>query len=293
MESSVETHLKTLRDTLSPDELQCLASRLLIEQGRDLDDFCPVPSPTVSGENDEDRARIEFFVEHKHRSLLKLAPPAPATKYIPRWFRGMDTHYNRVTDFQTFPKELKIRQNSTVKQCPAIIDFLRTGYVLPLWCDYSITFRKDGTFSWQTPNEEFALLSHPRKQYETMPNEGFKAEVKFVSPWYCRTSPGYSIRVLPCYYHFDHLWAAMPGIVHSDQHHTTHINALFQMEEGQIILPRGTPMAYIVPFRRERYDLDIHEASAEDVDLIDEYQAVARRFISGSNGYQNVPGHFS
>lgn len=284
--------MQSLRESLSPEEVRCLASRLLLEDAEAaapvFEDLCP-----VEGDETGERAKIEFFVEPRHRSLVKLAPPVPAARYYPKWLRDMDPHYHRVTDYQTFPPELKVRQNSTVKLCPAIIDFLRAGYVMPLWCDYSISLNRDGTFNWQTPNKEFWMTGHPRVQYETMPNEGFPSEIKFMSPWYCRTSPGYSIRILPCYYHFEYLWTAMPGMVHTDQHHTTHINVLFNIKEGQIVIPRGTPMVYVIPFRRERYDLEVREGTEYDVKLIDEYQAVARRFISGSNGYQSPTGHFS
>ncbi|MAS92893.1 MAG: hypothetical protein CMO55_06810 [Verrucomicrobiales bacterium] len=290
MDSPVESRIKDIRDSLSHEEIQCLAARLLTETEEAKDDTCPV---SVEIEDSKAKPVIEFFVEHQHRSLLELAPPAPAGKFYPQWMRSMDSYYHNVTQFQAYPPDLKTRQNATIKMCPGINDYLRTGYVIPLWCDFAITFRKDGSFQWQSPNDEFQIQSHPREQYDKMPNAGFPTELKFVSPWYCRTSPGYSMRALPCYYHFDHLWSVLPGVVHSDQNHTTHINTLFEVEEGQIILPRGTPMMHIVPFRREKYELDIHVASKEDVDLIDRYRAEGLRFISGNDGYKTVPGHFS
>ncbi|MEM6279720.1 MAG: hypothetical protein AAF733_09595 [Verrucomicrobiota bacterium] len=292
MDSTVDSRLKDLRDTLSQGELQCLAMQLLQETRGDAGE-CPVGSdPNPTDDDSLGEPIVEFFLEHKYRSLIELAPPAPAAKFYPKWLRSLKSHYHRETEFQTYPPELKTRQNATIKACPAVNDYLRTGFVLPLWCDFAITFHKDGGFSWQTPNNEFEITTHPREQYDTMPNRGFPTELKFISPWYCRTPPGYSFRALPCYYHFDHLWSALPGVVHADQNHTTHINALFHIEEGQIVLPRGTPMMHIIPFRREKYELDVHVATEDDTDEIDHYRALGFRFLSSGSEYES-PRNFS
>jgi hypothetical protein len=131
-------------------------------------------------------------------------------------------------------------------------------------------------FSWECP-DSFELDSHQRGQYERMPNPGFPTVIKFVSPWFCRTAPGYSIRMLPLFYHFDQLWRALPGVIQSDVVHVTHVNVLFEFSKGQIVLPRGTPLVQIVPFRRERYDLDLHVASSEDLENM---EATARQALS-------------
>ncbi|MEM6279719.1 MAG: hypothetical protein AAF733_09590, partial [Verrucomicrobiota bacterium] len=118
-------------------------------------------------------------------------------------------------------------------------------------------------------------------------------EIKFQSPWYCRTPPGYSIRILPCFYFFEYLWTTLPGMVHTDRYHSTHADVIFDIEEGQIVIPRGTPFAHIGPFRREFYDLDVHLASEADADRIDLRNMEELRYLKRTESAKEERGHFS
>jgi hypothetical protein len=219
---------------------------------------------------------IEFYTAKQHAHLLKAAPPVPAAQATPRWYRETDSHFRKVTPFQVYPPELRLRQNATVKACPGIRDHLSAGFILPLWADVAITF-EDGNYRWESPQPDFVIDKHDPEQYAQMPRPGFPMALKFMSPWFCRTPPGYSIRLLPCFYHFDHLWSAMPGVVNTDSVHVTHVNVLFEPPRGQIVLPQGTPLVHIIPFRRERHALGLHVASEQEME---EEAATARHFAS-------------
>jgi hypothetical protein len=195
---------------------------------------------------------------------------------MPNWWRETDAHFRKVTPFQVYPPELRLRQNATVKTCPGIRDHLSAGFVLPLWSDFAITF-EDGNYRWESPHPDFVIDKHDPEQYAKMPRPGFPVALKFLSPWYCRTPPGWSVRFLPCFYHFDHLWSAMPGVIHTDSLHITHVNVLFEPQRGQIVLPRGTPLVHVVPFRRERHALALRVASDEEME---EEAAAKLRFQS-------------
>lgn len=207
--------------------------------------------------------KIEFYTAPQHAFLLEAAPPVPANQALPRWYRDTEPHYRKQTQFQVYPPELRLRQNATVKSCPGIRDYLSGGYVLPLWADFAITFDEAG-YRWEAPHPDFTIDKHDPDQYANMPKPGFPVALKFMSPWFCRTPPGYSVRFLPLLYHFEQLWWAMPGVIHTDVLHATHVNTIFHVPKGQIVLPQGTPLVHIVPFRRERYDLELHVASKED-----------------------------
>lgn len=278
MSEPVETILKQIQENLTPEQQRCLAAQL---GGPETD------SVVQNQPGEEEPVRIEFFVERRHRSLLELAPPAPAANFFPRWIQRLNSHYHRQSEFQTYPPELKLRSNATVKVCPGVNDYLRTGYVLPLWSDFAITFKGAQGFSWECPNPEFKINTHPREQYETMPNRGFPTELKFESPWYIRTPPGYSCRMLPCYYHFEHLWDALPGLVHTDQNYSTHINTIFHVKEGQVVIPRGTPMMHIIPFKRIPCQLDVYEATTAEEDFINLHREKTCHWVPQADGYKS------
>lgn len=246
------------------------------------------PTPRDPGDG-EQSPRIEFFVQPQHAYLLEVAPPVPAGSVLPGWWRDTEPHYQRQTPFQVYPSELRLRQNATVRTCPGIRDYLTGGYILPLWSDVAITFDGD-TYRWEAARSDFAIESHEPAQYEKMPSSGFPVAIKFISPWFCRTPPGYSIRMLPCFYFFEQLWQALPGVIHSDTLHATNVNLFFEITKGQIVLPEGTPLAHVIPYRRERYALDVREATDEDVRDVARMQRSVSRFFHVPHIYPGAKG---
>ena len=85
---------------------------------------------------------IEFRTDIE--GLEKTQPPQPANFFMPKWFKTMPS----VLEQQPEPKPpnyfgkvgdtAKQFYSFTVKKCPAIVDFLTQGYVIPFWCDMLI-----------------------------------------------------------------------------------------------------------------------------------------------------------
>lgn len=246
----------------------------------DATELAPVPgAPTP----------VSFFVDPQFDYLLEEAPPLPGTQVMPEWFTTTPPHYHRTLKYQVLPPELKLRENATVRSCPGIVDYLSGGYILRLWADFAITF-VDGQYAWESHQQEFRLGQHDPGQYQKMPKPGFPLVLKFFSPWYCRTPPGYSVRVFPLFYHYDQLWEALPGVIHTDVFHETHLNVQIAFKKGQLILPRGLPMARIVPFRRERYDLDVRAGTPEELESIKAKSRKRGRYFHDPHSYPRAKG---
>lgn len=240
-------------------------------------------------EASEERPVVSFFVEERHRFLLKHAPPVPAGRAMPQWLRDTDNHFTKRTKFQVFPPELKLRENATVKSCPGIVDYLTGGYVIPLWADYAITF-DNGVYRWESPQDDWPLVAHDPGQYEQMPREGFPLVIKFQNPWYIKTPPGYSVRMLPMLYHFDQLWKVLSGVIHTDVFNEAHVNVQFDVRKGQVVLPQGMPLCHIVPFHRERYEVDIRTGTAEEIEQITDTRRQRGRIFSDPDSYPRLRG---
>lgn len=234
---------------------------------------------------------IHAFVEAKDRHLLTRAPVVPAGRTMPQWFKDTPTHYTLRTKTQVYPPELKLRENATVKSCPGIVDYMTGGYVLPLWADFAITFDDEG-YHWVSSQQDWPIVNPDPAQYSQMPrgDDQFALALKFQSPWYIRTPPGYSIRMLPLTYHFEQQWSVMPGVIHSDVFHETHVIIQIHLRQGQLVLPQGMPFAHIVPFRRERYELTVRQAEAAEMEEIVDTRRQRSRIFSDPSAYPRLRG---
>lgn len=231
------------------------------------------------------------MVAPEHRYLLRHAPIVPAGRMMPSWFRDTPNHFTLRTGHQVYPPELRVRENRTVKSCPGIVDYMTGGYVLPLWADYSITMDDDG-LTWVSHQDDWPIVMPDPAQYSEMPkdDEHFSLALKFQSPWYIKTPPGYSMRMLPLTYHFDQQWAVMPGVIHTDVYHESHVLVQFHFRKGQVVLPQGMPFAHLVPFRRETYDLTVREAEAHELEAIAETRRGRSRIFSDPKSYPRLRG---
>ncbi|MDF1824149.1 MAG: hypothetical protein P1U68_05880 [Verrucomicrobiales bacterium] len=105
LDSTVTSRLNELRETLSPRELQRLAMQRLHESWAEAKE-CPTESnSTESTSGSRDESVIEPIIEHKHRSLTELAPPAPVSKFYPKSPRPLKSPSRSGTELQTYPPE--------------------------------------------------------------------------------------------------------------------------------------------------------------------------------------------
>jgi hypothetical protein len=86
--------------------------------------------------------------------------------------------------------------------------------------------------------------------------------LKLNCPWFVRTDPGYSVLQLPMVYEFEPRFTVMAGAIRSDKHHHIHQQVMVHSTDS-FIVERGTPLAMYVPFKRERFDFSVKEATPE------------------------------
>jgi len=180
---------------------------------------------------------IEFFTtDWSARSShpIKLAKDClpPYWKYIPTTACGQDT----------------------VKKCPGITDWLTAGYIISAWSDIDITQSDEYGTNAVLRNGTQGAGSHPPEQCSTMLNQksNYHGTVKLPCKWMIKTRPGWSIMIVPLWYWKDQPWEALPGIIHSDNHHCeVNLNFVIKSNNEKFTITAGTPLAQIIPFKRE------------------------------------------
>lgn len=170
--------------------------------------------------------------------------------------------------------------DATLKRCYGVADYLRTGYVIPLWATLDVRVpiskfdqRWDARFdipsshlfqvesvSEEDKNYFFSYDSLLRNQFPIhqtgaeCPVAKKKSRVssylKLITPWVVRTAPGWSSLFLPTLWEPNPNYEVMGAVIHTDYYPNANlvINVLtdkpFRIEEG-------TVMQHIIPFKRD------------------------------------------
>lgn len=192
---------------------------------------------------------IEFWALQE--GIEETAPIVPAKEILPEWWKKLSIKGVETTDTGLMAQFLG--EKRTAKRCPAIIDFMTHGWVMTMWCDLVIkTIDGNMMFQYSLPGWDNAGSMHPNWQMiDHLPKDAPKylGVFKPGTPWLVKTKPGYSTYHLDPFYFFNPNFDTAPGIQDSDLYHDLNPQMLIKKEE--FIIPKGTPLQIIVPFKRE------------------------------------------
>lgn len=210
--------------------------------------------------------------------------PQPATSSVPDWYKEMESYLS---------KEKKPDGNGmstgTIKRCMPVFDAIIGGYILYTYSDVYVSQKKieyrDEKFEQETgliknlTEEEIdkkkfkktapyyqwpsfnPIHFHPVLQAPTHPGRNGLGDgmsyPKWINPWGIKTEPGYSVLfVQPM--HRESMFTILPGIVDTDTY-TAPVNFPFILNDWNYegFIPAGTPMAQVIPFKRESWQMEI------------------------------------
>jgi len=213
---------------------------------------------------------VTFFTQHEE--LKEAMPPVPASKYWPEWFKNQGGAKNWSLGSEKngmAPDGSHQDGYQTVKSCPAVLDVLNMGYVIPLWCDYKVKRIEKNEHCpqgivWRLPaglfNNMFGAATHPHEQMDAypFPPDTFEGTFKLLNPWQVKTPKGYS-----CYVCAPHCSKRgnvefVNGVIETDTYHELHVNTWFTAPlDEEVLLPMGMPIVQIIPFKREDYEMKV------------------------------------
>jgi len=202
-------------------------------------------------------------------ALIDLVPPVPAAQAIPEWFQNLRMDLPR-PDHKPFPvigQIVKKWSSHTIKKCPAVVDYFAQGYIIPMWADILVQ-RYGQEFSFETNGLESigsVIEFHDEKQFSTYPfkRNDYRRAVKFTSPWFFHTPPGWSTLFLQPQLHPQRNFTLFPGIVETDSFHQVNFPGVWHTE-GDIMLQRDYPFLHVIPFKRSKTNLKVEEFSELD-----------------------------
>jgi hypothetical protein len=210
--------------------------------------------------------------------------PKPAKFVLPDWYKFTPSYTEAEKDVSRGGGR---GTNATIKRCVPVFDALTSGYIIFSSADVDVAII-DGEVTYTWPSDEPMISSHPAEQFKRHPTIGGDSAVstpKWYNPWSIRTPKGYSaLFVTP--FHRESLFYSLEGVVDTDMY-TNPVQFPFQMKDPNWtgIIPAGTPIVQVIPFKRESYEHTVKRSS----ELKENYPQIARNKLMAKffNSYRD------
>jgi hypothetical protein len=178
--------------------------------------------------------------------------PKPANKVLPEWYKKTKPYIGDV------PNISNTKANTTIKKCMPVFDALTMGYIISLYSDVWIN-KKDGVpfLQWRGGSENL-ITTHEHAQLSEFPKAHEPFAFKFFNPWAISTPKGYSCLFVPPLNVPNDYFTIFSGVVDTDTYKSpVHFPFLLNDLDYEGIIPAGTPIAQVIPFRREKWQMQI------------------------------------
>lgn len=201
--------------------------------------------------------KITFMPEHKTNEL---PTPKPARKNIPDWYKKAESWAG-----EGRPAIRNLGSNASVKHCMPFLDAITSGYLLELHTDVQVTRVPDSStplMTWMITPDPLVLrppitgYTIPRPSGHDFDHWAWSGKFGIAVP------AGYSVLVTHPFNRFDLPFTTMSGIMESDGHWAPGNIPFFLKEGFEGIIPAGTPIAQLLPFKREDWISEVDESES-------------------------------
>ena len=219
--------------------------------------------------------KITFSVD---KIMLGIIPnPVKANKVLPEYFKKLS------------PQISSDPTSGTVKRCVPFLEASSAGYIIPLWADMFVK-AKEGDLTLNFPPNfpmKETLSDHSSEQIPDHPCSHMpygNAPLKFHNPWVIETEEGVSCLITMPMNHLETRFKLFDGVVDTDNYYNqVNFPFIWTGGDGEFFIPKGTPIAQIIPFRREDSGMDVAELDSERLD-----RTTAKLGTCMRNGYKTL-----
>jgi hypothetical protein len=182
--------------------------------------------------------------------------PVPAIKNLPEWYKNTSPYTNGESLFMKSPGNAML----TVKKCVPFLEAMSAGYYILLNSDVFVdeAGNSDFLFNWSVEGLTIVESHNPAQFGELdIPQEYHQVAYKWINPWLTKTPKGYSCLFTHPQNIFDLPFISISGVVDTDTYDLP-VNFPFLLKRGFTgIIPKGTPIAQVIPFKREDWKMRI------------------------------------
>ena len=190
----------------------------------------------------------------------KLLAPEPAVKHVPEWYKSLAKHDQWNDDRHLRPVNHIGSDGAQVatKMCLPFFDALTSGYMYVLEDDLFVELEEDGRPILYWKGEVMLLDKRPTNDI-VVPDNCHPMHYGFRMNWFYETPPGHSVIITHPMNRHDLPFYTMSGIVESDIWGLPVFIAFFLKRGFQGIIPKGTPIMQIIPFKRDNWEMNVDD----------------------------------
>jgi len=221
--------------------------------------------------------KIEFIPLNKQAELI-VPSPKPAKSYIPDWYK--DIPATKKIEFG--PNGEMANDIGSIKRCMPFFDGLTNGYIQESWCDINIQKDSYGkiTYAYALGPEIVKMRLNSSMEIQS---KFYPSEFTWILQWLPRLPKGWSALFTTPFNRFDLPFTNTTGVIDSDVFfHTNEFggNLPFYMDKDfEGIIPAGTPMYQIIPFKRENWKSE--EIKFDHDESVRRMVPIRKHFING------------
>jgi hypothetical protein len=221
---------------------------------------------------------IVFTLQFGDEAIPEQYYPIPAEKNIPAWYKNMITYYDKSN-----AKEK--RESQTIKRCMPVFDAFTAGYLIVTHTAINISYDENKGLHIDWANDTLdAVTFHGAHQLVGYRGLDLPTGApKLRNPWGIKTPKGYSCYFMPPAHREKTGIRILEGYVDTDTYNNS-VQFPFLIDEGfEGEIPAGTPIAQVIPFKRDSFKMRIGGVE-ERVKTNLDYRFVRSQWI---NNYRN------
>lgn len=186
-----------------------------------------------------------------------------ARKFYPDWWKKLPV----ATPHPKQPKDLTA---GTMKGCAGIIDYYKSGFIIPLWTEAIIETGPIGSTYLRVALSDPSADSEQHgasQRGEYLPNTKF-SHVKLNSPWLIEATDTTQFVMTKPIWNFDDPteFIVPPGALNFYYQHSSNVNLFFKhkQQEHKIHLDPGIPIVHLIPQTEKRIEIRTHYLSKNE-----------------------------
>lgn len=202
--------------------------------------------------------KIKFVANRNWLNENSEFKPKSILKTIPDWYRKMD-RFAKIPGTNKFfigPDKGKV---PTWKACPAVFDIMGTGYTYLTPCDLEFFIDKNDKISVSVNDKnykDFCTTRPAMQDFVTPP--GYRDEhFAWFPDWGISLPEGYSALYSQPFNRFELPFLTVSGIIDNDKIDLPGSMPFFMSKDFIGVIPKGTPFAQIIPFKRESWESEV------------------------------------
>jgi len=202
------------------------------------------------------RSKIITFQPFDEYVEAAQSPPVSASACIPDWYKKLPRYVNNSD------KPIKSLGRKDLKTCVPFRDAMITGYMILLPADIEVCIAADGDVDvFHNPQLTFKVVE--KRGWLTLENQGFgmpnpigTAPIMFAwsGMWGVKTNKKDSVLVTHPFNRFDLPFITPSGVIDSGFFGVAGNIPFFIKEGFSGVIPKGTPIAQVLPFKRENWN---------------------------------------